>query len=264
MLRTIICAKQGYNGEIAEGINIYIETHKKSAKIESVFNSFQELLELVENGVINSNFLIILGESSDGANVIEQAYFLRKKLIDCFIIFVSEDKNLLEELTNSNVMLSGFIMYPFIDETFQHILNYVFEYYETKDLIPPKEKLAIEFKDYRTETKKIVYEDYKNIVYIETISKKTKYVTKRWIYSEAKVESLEYLNYTNRTTLTSIQEILDERFYRCHNSFIVNLDEIQSVSYESSEIIMKNGDCVNISRPKKKGLKEKLAIRIQK
>lgn len=50
-------------------------------------------------------------------------------------------------------------------------------------------------------------------------------------------------------SMAEMEHKLDNKwFYRCHNSFIVNLDEIESL--KGSVIYMKNGDDIDISRRK--------------
>lgn len=57
-------------------------------------------------------------------------------------------------------------------------------------------------------------------------------------------------------TLKEMEEMLGEgRFYRVHNSYIVNLNEIKNyVRADGGYLVMGNGDKVRVSRSKKEGL----------
>ena len=264
MLKTIICTKQAYNQEVANGIQKYFEIYKKPAEIKAAIQNFQNIMDLVdtqESG--GKDFLIILSELDDGTDIVEQTSFLRKQLFNCYIIFVSEDKNLLESLTNHSTMISGFYEYPFIDEKFQNGLDGVFMSLDAREQKSLKLKFPIEYKDYKTDTKKIVYKDMDEILYVEATQKKIKYVTKSFAYSKVPSKhEAKYEEYSNRSSLLVAEKLLnDEMFYRCHNAFIVNIDAIREYRYDECELIMDNGDSIVVSRSKKKDTRERIDLR---
>lgn len=57
-------------------------------------------------------------------------------------------------------------------------------------------------------------------------------------------------------TLDAIQEKLDERFFRCHRSYIVNMDHV--IDKQPGSAIMEGGDHVLISRRKQQEFMQKL------
>ena len=63
----------------------------------------------------------------------------------------------------------------------------------------------------------------------------------------------------SRQRVTKIKEIekqLDERFYRCHRSCIINKDFIDKVDYELFDVHMKNGMKCPFSFRAKGGLRK--------
>ena len=76
----------------------------------------------------------------------------------------------------------------------------------------------------------------KDIIYIET--------EKHRIVIHTKEKDIRCSN-----TMKDMVEILDEKwFFRCHNSYIVNLDEIATV--DKKIIYLKNGNDIDISQRK--------------
>lgn len=71
------------------------------------------------------------------------------------------------------------------------------------------------------------------IVYIESVSKKLEIHTPD--------ETVEIYG-----SLTQMEEKLDDRFYRCHRSYLVNLSHVRG--YRGDCIVMDNGDVVFMSR----------------
>lgn len=52
-------------------------------------------------------------------------------------------------------------------------------------------------------------------------------------------------------------ENLDDRFYLCHRSCLVNTEKIRKVDWKNSSIFFDNGEVINLlSRDKKKGLRK--------
>ncbi len=53
-------------------------------------------------------------------------------------------------------------------------------------------------------------------------------------------------------TLKAISEKLDNRFYRIHQSYIINVTKIQRYNYQDQSVELSNGISIPISRAKKK------------
>jgi len=76
---------------------------------------------------------------------------------------------------------------------------------------------------------KVISEDYDKILFFETSSKLHKII----MHSENR--QVEFYG-----ELKEIED-LDDRFYRCHNSFVVNTDNIESIDNKTRDITMTNG-----------------------
>ncbi|MDD3361702.1 MAG: LytTR family DNA-binding domain-containing protein [Hespellia sp.] len=63
-------------------------------------------------------------------------------------------------------------------------------------------------------------------------------------------------HYTDKRSLIMLEEQLDDRFYRCHHSFMVNLDHVKEIEYGKNKIIMTDEAEFPISFRKKAGLKK--------
>lgn len=89
---------------------------------------------------------------------------------------------------------------------------------------------------------KVINEDYDNILFFETSSKLHK------IIMHTDTRQVEFYG-----KLKEIEEI-DSRFYRCHNSFVVNIENISAIDKKTREITMVNGEVCYSSARYLKGL----------
>lgn len=92
---------------------------------------------------------------------------------------------------------------------------------------------------------KIVTVDYDDILFFETSPNVHK------IILHCKNREMEFLG-----KMKEIEKEVDERFYRCHRSFLVNKDNIREIDFQNRVIYMVNGDKCLISSRMKKGLKQ--------
>ncbi len=79
---------------------------------------------------------------------------------------------------------------------------------------------------------RIINIPYDNIIYISQRGRKTTFVTTR--------SSLEY-----NGRLTDIVELLDERFCRCHRSYVVNFNHV--IQMYKDRIDLSNGESIYVS-----------------
>ncbi|WP_277750313.1 LytR/AlgR family response regulator transcription factor [Halobacillus litoralis] len=93
---------------------------------------------------------------------------------------------------------------------------------------------------------KVISEEYKEILFFETSSKLHKII----MHTDSR--QVEFYGKLKEV------ESLDDRFYRCHNSFVVNKDNIQSIDKKSREITMVNGESCFASSRYMKGLNKEL------
>ena len=91
---------------------------------------------------------------------------------------------------------------------------------------------------------KVFTVDYDEILFFETSSNVHK------IILHCKNRQMEFLG-----KIKEIEKEVDERFYRCHRSFLVNRDNIKEIDFQNRVIYMVNGDECLISSRMMKGLK---------
>lgn len=91
---------------------------------------------------------------------------------------------------------------------------------------------------------KVFTVDYNEILFFETSMNVHK------IILHCKNRQMEFLG-----KIKDIEKEVDERFYRCHRSFLVNKDNIKEIDFQNRVIYMVNGDECLISSRMMKGLK---------
>lgn len=91
---------------------------------------------------------------------------------------------------------------------------------------------------------KVFTVDYDEILFFETSPNVHK------IILHCKNRQMEFLG-----KIKDIEKELDERFYRCHRSFLVNRENIREIDFQNRVIYMVNGDECLISSRMMKGLK---------
>lgn len=89
--------------------------------------------------------------------------------------------------------------------------------------------------------------DYNDIIFFETSNNIHK------IILHAKRRVVEFSG-----QLKDIEKQLDQRFYRCHRSYLINKDNIAEVDFNDLSVQMNNGETCPISVRMKKGLKKLL------
>ena len=93
---------------------------------------------------------------------------------------------------------------------------------------------------------KVIYVDYKNILFFETSR-----ATPRKVI----LNSLDG-RYDFYARIDDIREKLDSSFLRCHRSYIVNTKNIKEVDFSKKEILMNNGSVCYVSARQSNKLKE--------
>lgn len=77
-----------------------------------------------------------------------------------------------------------------------------------------------------------------NIIYVETIKHNT-------------LVHLRGNNYVCTQTMKEMCNLLEnEGFFKCHQSYLVNLDDVES--YDTQDIYLKNGETIMLSKRNKK------------
>jgi len=174
-------------------------------------------------------------EIKNSISGIDIARKIRKNDWESIIILVTSHNELGFQALKAQIMLLDFISkYDELEKNVEKTIK--------KGISLINSKKTITFENDRISY--IVH--LKDILYIEKDSVERKCIIKT-NYNDI---------YINKTLAYMIDE-LDDRFYLCHRSCLVNTEKIREVDWKNSIIHFDNGEFINmLAREKKKGLKE--------
>jgi len=147
-------------------------------------------------------------------------------------------------------------------EAFEY-LNKPVSYQALEDCVLCINKHYTDYMNYQTHNKNAAIKirsgnrDYnielENIIYVESINQKLVVHTKN--------RNIEFFGYLKDT----IHELNKngENFYRCHRSYIININQVKEANYKGSYVIMQNDEKCFISRQQKGEIKEVLDRMVQ-
>lgn len=167
-------------------------------------------------------FLDIKMPIQDG---LQYAKVLRAEGNDCAIVFVSAYPTFVFDAFPLEA--SDFLCKPIDNAKLRAVLLRILQKQHTED----NSSLLIQTNQWCKSIK------LSSIVYCEVIN--------RTIYLHTTREVIQYYG-----KLTDLEKQLDARFYRCHRSYLVNLDFV--TSYADGEIRLDNAERVPVSRSRKK------------
>jgi len=200
----------------------------------TTFSKFDKSFENKINEKKSKIYILDI-EIKDSISGIDIARKIRKDDWDSIIIFVTSHNELGYQALKAQIMLLDFISKY---DNFEN--NFVLTIKKAISLINSKK--AIKF-----DVDGISYIIHLNdILYIEKDTVDRKCIIKT-TYTEIAVNK----------TLNYMIENLDDRFYLCHRSCLVNTEKIRKVDWKNSSIFFDNGEVINLlSRDKKKGLRK--------
>lgn len=229
VINIVICDD---NPEELERIYSYVTKIFKELDVAFKISSFNEGQDLIEH--MNSStelydiiFLDIYMKFSDGINIARK---IREFDKECKIIFITSSKD--HAVDSYDVRAFHYILKPVNEEKLSSVIKMVIE------------NLNIENKEIVIKNKKGSYRIiYKDILYAE---------------SSARVINI-YLRSGNIISFYSkledfFQSLQDERFLKCHKSFVVNMDYI--LKLENNYIFMINNINIPISSTNSSKVKE--------
>lgn len=170
--------------------------------------------------------LLFLEIDMNEINGYEFSCMLRKNGIEIPLVFQTNNSSFV--LDSYNVQAKHYLLKPLKEKSVEKILDQIL-------LIQTKKDFIYTFKN---RIKKITFDD---ILYIET--------SKHCLHIQCHFHQEKcYLS------LKEAEKQLDERFFRCHRSYIINLDYVKAV--ESTKCILKNGQIIFISKKYRNELKQ--------
>jgi two-component system response regulator AgrA len=243
MLKFILCDSSESDAVfIRRVIKLIAEKKEYDISFELISYLPSEVQEYISE---NEGLFVYILETSFGFSEIdgvELAKFIREKDRDSYILFCSKDKEYILKVMTALIRPSGFVIKRYNEggglEKLENMQLYIGDIY--RDYLNVTQKENVLHINVGPDIYKI---EYDQIMYVESFQKK--------IYIWTKNQRIGYYD-----KLSSLEEKLGEGFFRCHRSYIVNLNNISKVNFPDMVIEMKNKAKIPISRAQKNGLRE--------
>lgn len=209
-------------------------------------NLYSRIKIIIEKELMNYdyNYIISEKESSNKYKIYIVEYINNKKTLEK----IRYDNN---DWSSMIIILSDDTKIPYVEKLKLMPIDIIDKKNkQLDDLLLRSIRIALRNYDTRPKTIKYKYKttyyniDLKDIMYIEKEKDNKRVIIK--------TKEKEYLY---PSTLTKIEELLDNRFIKCSRSYIINREQMQQYNTKDNIIIMKSGEQVNeISRNKKKDI----------
>lgn len=196
-----------------------------------------EFKKIINDGVPKIYILDI--EINDNISGIDIAREIRKKDWESIIIFVTSHAELGYQALKAQIMLLDFISkYDDCEKNLEEVIR--------KAILQVNNRKTITF----------MAEGISYIIHLDDIV----YILKDTVDRKCIIKTA-YNEIIINKTLNYIASNLDDRFYMCHRSCVVNTARISKIDWKNSIITFDNGDTVDlIARDKKKGLKNYVGV----
>lgn len=231
LIQIAICEDETY---MLNDIKIKINEYLKKVEIEARIFSFNSGIALIHS---NEYFdIIIMDIKMSELNGMETVRLLRKDGINSQVIFVTSSNEYVFQAFDVDAV--HYLMKPVSNKDLFRALDKAVKHTEEVD----KQSITI------TKGGLVRIIHFRDIVYCEAIDHK--------IYICTSNSKVDYYG-----KLDTLQEELDKRFFRCHRSYIVNMNYVSG--REKDFIIMTNGDRIFLSRRRQRLFSEKLLLLIR-
>lgn len=232
MIRFAICDDEPFmQGDIARRLSRYMEERKLICQV-SCFTSGKELLE--DNRSFDVVFLDIQMDGPDG---METARRMRNRGFKGVLIFITVLK---ESVFDSfEVQAFDYLIKPLEDSRFFRTMERAVRHVERE----AGKSLMIQ----RGNACQVIL--FSRIVYCEVIGRK--------IYLHC--QGGEVIDYYHK--LEDLQGHIDSRFFRCHRSYLVNLDYVRG--YHGGNVILSEGGDIPLSRLREQEFTQALLIHMK-
>lgn len=190
------------------------------------YNSGEELFKAIQNGRRYDLFLLdVMMPQQDG---MELAEYLHKGGHEGDIVFISINREM--ALRGYEVEAKRYLLKPVDAGYLREALLYCYHNMQKKELIISADG-------------GICRVNYQEIKYIETHGRGSRILLEKGeVFTSQRISELEPL--------------CDDRcFARCHQGYIVNFEFIEKLKY--SEIVLKDGECIPVSKHRIKQIRQK-------
>ncbi|WGU96143.1 LytTR family DNA-binding domain-containing protein [Paenibacillus dendritiformis] len=231
MLSVYICEDNTRQREQLERIVTHsIIKQKLDMKVALATGDYREIIERPGRGGPPALFLLDIDLKAD-MNGIQLGGLLRDKYPDCLIVFVTTHSELSYLTFQYKVEAFDFIMKDNPDQfqiRLEECLRKAYERHLKKGADP--RRITIETDE------SIINVKYEDVLFFETSSSPHK------IKLHERNRQIEFYG-----TLKELEKQLDDRFYRCHKAYIVNVNNIQEIDKLKRVVHMVNGETCYVS-----------------
>ncbi|MDU5144251.1 MAG: LytTR family DNA-binding domain-containing protein [Paenibacillus dendritiformis] len=231
MLSVYICEDNIRQREQLERFVTYsIIKQKLDMKVALATGDYRELAERPGRDGTPALFLLDIDLKAD-MNGIQLGGLLRDKYPDCLIVFVTTHSELSYLTFQYKVEAFDFIMKDHpgqFEMRLEECLRKAYERHLKKGADP--RRITIETDE------SIINVKYEDVLFFETSSSPHK------IKLHERNRQIEFYG-----TLKELEKQLDDRFYRCHKAYIVNVNNIQEIDKLKRVVHMVNGEACYVS-----------------
>ncbi|MCL1842593.1 MAG: LytTR family DNA-binding domain-containing protein [Defluviitaleaceae bacterium] len=258
MLSIFVCEDQDdFLSRITECISNYIKHEQLDAVIACATPSPNEIVEFLKTANVYGLYFLDLhlNAKTDGFQLATE---IRKYDPRAFIVIVTND------------LESKHLSFKYVIEAMDYVTKDMDDFdYRLRDCVrvaydrhlerfaSRAKKLELKLaEDAILKNKTIipkaefVYLDYDDVVYIEASAEKPHHIT---VYAASG-------RYISRADLRKLLKSLDNRFVRCHKSYIVNTKKIQSLSIREARIGLMTGPRLPIGRAYIEDVRESMNV----
>ena len=235
MIKIIICEDNtNFLNKIAEVVNRIMMPTKFEYKINK-FNCYDKNLEKIIESQTDEKIYILDVELPDVSGL-EIASEIRENDWNSVIIFLTAHTECKDDVFYSRLLALDYIPKNILSyDRLADTLKYI-----TKKL---ERKRTLDF-NFQGTSHRIPYEEINFIEKIQSIKKCVIY-------------TIDGKSYEFSNNIAYLEKILGPSFYKCHKSFMVNIENIKHINYPENIITFKNNSSEYIlSNRQKKGLKE--------
>lgn len=235
--------KQVILNNLRTSIEKILKQNSIDGRVSIITGNPRHILEYAKQYVqgINVYFLDInLGTSMNGLELAKQ---IRSNDPNCYITFITGHPELCMTVFKYHIEAFEYLIKPVTYQALEECVVAISKYYARSLNFQKQNKNAmIKIKSGSCEYNL----ELQDIIYVESVRQKLVIHTHN--------HQIEFFGY-----LKDIINDLNkggEFFYRCHRSYIININYVKEVNYRGSFIIMSNGDKCFMSRKQKAEMKE--------
>ena len=198
---------------------------------------FARSLEEVRKSLASMSVLDLACMDISRKQEAEQAEKMRSLFPQMMMLVIADENVSPMQYLRPSIRPSSLLLRPFGQEQAQRVIQEFLTAWVSERDRHPEESYVVENREGKTIL------PYQTILYFEARQKKV----------FVRVGAVEYDTYE---TMDHLEEIIPERFVRCHRSFIVNTERIRKISFRDNLIMLTDGSQIPVSRSYRKVMRE--------